>query len=428
VDIKARTLKPTISIDDLDVYLPRGVAALKNNGNNPIGLFRIFQRHDGAAFFGLTEYLSALASLAGKEAGKITVWSVPEGYRLSKHQTALTLEGPAQSLMANETLLHFLSTGTRFKTLANDYPAKEFPWVFMGARYLSSEDLAIATRALSTEGILSTVPRWADKYIGTESHSQIVMWSGLRLSRKIEREIEKETKNPLVAATIRATIAFYQANPEVPLFVLGDIAARSVGCFEVFRATAAVCKRLGIPLVGGRMDISKADLEDVPIFDPVVYNLYREALAEADAKFKDGYWGDLDPGTELLAEQKEIRTKFCGMNPTVVSKTRKLLDANGLTDFKLVVSSGIKLEAIKSFQDSGANIIGIGEEAAYYLNKGQCNFTSDAIGYFAGESFVPFAKEGRELDRVIGKGAVSGLKRGQSINKELVRHNLADYL
>jgi nicotinic acid phosphoribosyltransferase len=314
--------------------------------------------------------------------------------------------------MFNETLLHFLSTGTRFRTLSASYPADRFPWVFMGARYLASDDLAIATRALSEEGILSTTKRWADKYIGTESHSQIVMWAGLQLEQQVETAIAAETDNEMVAATIRATVAFHLANPEVPLYVLGDFAARTVGCFETFRATAAVCASLGITLVGGRMDISKADLDDQPIVDA----MYIKWVSKKNLLLPEGF-----------PDHLEMKAKP-GMSPELVQITRKQLRKAGLKNFNLVVSSGIKLQDIDAYVEAGANIVGIGEEAAYYLNKGECNYTSDAIGYFEGERFVPFAKEGRELSRLVGSESVANATRGYKIAGNLVRYNLADFV
>ncbi len=396
--IQAKRLKPKLGFDDVDVYLPRGIKALEAEGQNPIGFWRLFQRHEGARFFGIHEFMSALASLVHKDdLEDIVIYAVPEGYQLKRHETAVTMEGPARSLLANETLLHYLSTGTRFRTLAGDFPFDTIasPWVFMGARYLSLEDLTIATRALSEEGIVSTVPSLADKVIGTESHSQIAMWGALRLDSVAEEAIQSITRDPGTQATIRATVAFNKANPEVPLFVLGDFAARSIGCFETFKATKKACDLLGIKLVGGRMDISKADLNDEPIVDAAFGGNSKE-----DA----------------------------GMKLHVVKKIRQMLDKDGMSGFKLVVSSGIKLEDIGKYREVGADIIGIGEQAAYYLNQGQCNFTSDASGFFEGERLVPFAKEGRELRRVMASEDLVNAARGIKISDSLVRHNLRNYV
>lgn len=393
--IQAKILRPKLTLDDVDIYLPRGNKALDFRKANPIGFWRIFQRYEGARKGGGKEFLSALASLVHPDdLDEIVIYSVPDGYCLKKHETAMTMEGPARSLLVNETLLHYLSTGTRFWTLAKEHAG--LPWVFMGARYLSPEDLAIATRALSEYGILSTVPRWADRVIGTESHSQIVMWEAIRLDEATERVIAEVAKGSAgVAATVRATIAFHEANPEVDLYVLGDFVTRSTGCFEVFKATADACKKRGIKLVGGRMDISKADLNDEPVVDAVI-----------GGNSKDD----------------------SGMKLHVVKKTREMLDQAGMADFKLVVSSGIKLEDIEKYAQAGADIVGIGEQAAYYLNKGECNYTSDASGTFVDGKLIPFAKEGRELWRVVDPKILENAGRGVKISDNLIRHNLRDYL
>lgn len=429
--IKANVLRPKIGIDDVDVYLPRGVKALEAAKANPRGLFRIFQRHEGASFFGVKEYLGALASLVGPKAAEdVIIYSAAEGHKLSKHETAMTLEGPARALLVNETLLHFLSTGTRFRTLAETYPGDKFPWVFMGARYLASDDLAVATRALAEREILSTVPRWADRFIGTESHSQIAMWAGLRLEDEVEEVISSATESPLVAATIRATVAFARANPEVPVYVLGDFAARSVGCAETFRAARVACERLGIHLEGGRMDVSKSDLDDQPIVNLDSIKDFKEAMAEvyrlpAEPDVCDGDYDDYYKGVRL---KKEAKAKFHGMSPEIVKDVHRRLNRFGLAGFKLVVSSGIKLEEIEDYVKAGASIVGIGEEAAYFLNKGETNFTSDAVGYFDGNKLVPCAKEGRELERIVDPLVLENTQSGVKIAQGLIRHNLADYL
>lgn len=430
--IIAKVLKPRLAMEDVDVYLPRGIKALKEVDANPIGLFRLFQRYEGARFFGVKEYLAALASLmSAEDLSRTTVYGVPEGYALARHETALTIEGPAQALLVNETLLHFLSTGTRFRTLAASFPGQVYPWAFMGARYLASDDLALATRALAEEGITSTVPRWANKYIGTESHSQIAMWAGLRLDSQTEEVILATTADERVGATIRATVAFARANPGVPLYVLGDFAARSVGCFEVFRATAEACSSLGLSLAGGRMDISKADLSDRPIIDRSL----REVFSDELRRYLEG--------NEILVKQgkltKEnadrldetardfVKRDYAGMSLAAVASVRSQLDQAGLADFKLVVSSGIKLEEIDSYVRAGANLVGIGEEAAYFLNKGETNFTSDAVAYFDGSQLVPFAKEGRELWRIADKNTLSDAGQGVRLSEKLIRYDLRDY-
>lgn len=435
MDIKAHTLKPSVSMEDVDVYLPRGVKALEDVGANPIGLFRIFQRHEGASFFGLSEYLGALASLVGPEAAKdIIVHAVPEGYKLARHETAMTLVGSAQALMVNETLLHYLSTGTRFRTLAETYPGDKYPWVFMGARYLAKEDSALVTRALAEKGILSTIPRWADKYLGTMSHSQVVMWAGLQLDDEVEQVIANVTDNEMVAATIRATIAFARANPDVPLYVLGDVAARSVGCFEVFRATNEACRLLGIKLVGGRIDISWKDLDDQYIFDPVMIEDIEKELENTIYSIKLGRSrNDMDYTDEDEARDRDFYSQivpagFSGTRPLVLQRIREQLDVAGMEHFKLVASSGIKLKEIGSYVEAGASIVGIGEEAAYFLNKGETNFTSDAVGYFEDGKLVPFAKEGRELERIVGQDILAKARSGVRIAENLIQLNLVDYL
>jgi nicotinic acid phosphoribosyltransferase len=379
-------LKPDLDVNKVDIYLPRGIKALRSAGVNPRGVFRIFQRHPGARFFGKEEYLRALMSIVRKLAPElsveeirdsIAVYSVPEGYALERHETAMILDGPGELLLPNETLLQYLSAGTRFRTLAADYSGK--PWVFMGARYLSQEDLAICMRALSKEGILGTVPHYSSPVIGTESHSQETLAGAYRLSEKEESVIEKYSKNSEgLAVTIRATIAFAKANPGVPVYVLGDYVCRSIGCADTFIATIKACEELGIKVEGGRIDISKADLNDALIVDA-------DLLKEAGRDLKN---------------REASASRICGTRPAIVNLCRKKLDRAGFSRFKLIASSGIKLKQIDEFISAGADFVGIGEDAAYYLNKGECNYTSDCVGYYKKGMFYPLAKEGRELWRL----------------------------
>lgn len=423
--------KPDLDIEEVDIYLKRGIEALKTAGADPRGFFRIFQRYEGARFFGREEYLYALMSIVKKEAPElsvdeicdsITIYSVPEGYALKRHETAMTMEGPGRLLLPNETLLQYLTTGTRFRTLAVNYGGK--PWVFMGARYLSQEDLAICMRALSEEGILGTVPHYSEPVIGTESHSQETLAAGYRLSYREEEVIKKYYRGSEgLAATIRATIAFANANPGVPVYVLGDYICRSIGCADTFIAAIKACEELGIKVEGGRIDISKTDLNDEPIVDA-------EYMKECGEKITN----------------KAAAEYVCGTKYTIIPFIRRKLDKAGYRDFKLIVSSGVKLNGIENFIEVGkADLCGIGEDAAYYLNKGECNFTSDCVGYWKkdvaylrydwcgmDDIFYPMAKEGRELWRVmdpegfkiINRKAVKNIK----IHEPLEKVDLKEYL
>ena len=114
--ISKNHLRPDLRIEDVDIYLPRGIKALEHAGADPRGFFRIFQRYEGARFFGREEYLFGLMSViqklapklsAEKICEKIMVFSVPEGYPLKKHETAMTFEGPGRLLLPNETLLFY---------------------------------------------------------------------------------------------------------------------------------------------------------------------------------------------------------------------------------------------------------------------------------------------------------------------------------
>ena len=217
------------------------------------------------------------------------------------------------------------------------------------------------------------------------------MAGGYRLSNKEEEIIEKYSKgnriffNEGLAATIRATIAFANANPGVPVYALGDYVCRSIGCADTFIAVIKACEELGIKVAGGRIDISKKDLNDIPIID---YGYLKNILNRT----KQTIEAVLEKAGEYIS----------GAKYPVVQFIRKKLDEAGYRDFKLVASSGVKLDDIDVFAEKGAALTGIGEDAAYHLNKGECNFTSDCVGYWKKDGvFWPMAKEGRELWRAM---------------------------
>lgn len=391
----ARTLKPKKTRKSVDKYLDRGMNGLETAGVNPRLYFRIFTRYEGAVAGGQKEFFSALASLTGKALAKeCVIYALPEGTNIDGAKTSvITMEGPALALLGNETLLYYLTTGTRAMTLGEKYKDFVQSMIFMGARDQSEEEQAIFARAFECYGIPTTIEEWTDYPVGTMSHSQITAAGAYRLSSRIEELICQETDNERVAATIRATIVFAQGNPGVPVYVLGDYATRSVGCFETFRATFSVCRKLGINVRGGRMDISKSDLDGNPIVDAAVTS-----------------------------------SKFAGMSLEAIRKTRELLDRAGMKDFEIVVSSGMKLDQIQKYRESGASKVGIGEDAVYFLNKGECNYTSDAVGFFDNGKLVPFNKEGRELSRLVGDTKISQAANGYKIDPRMVRVDLTKYL
>lgn len=416
----AQILKPKKTRKSVDKYLDRGLNGLETAEVNPRLFFRIFTRQNGAIAGGHEEFFYSLASLIGAElAKKCIIYALPEGTTIEGAKTSvITMEGPANPLLANETLLYYLTTGTRAMTLGENYKQYSDKIIFMGARDQSEEEQAIFARAFERNGIPTTIEEWSDRPVGTMSHSQITAAGAYRLTDEIERLISAETDNERVAATIRATIVFALGNPGVPVYVLGDYATRSYGCFETFRATYNVCKKLGIEVKGGRMDISKSDLNDAPIVDKLIAAAFDKAIEIGNrlgAFYSKGH-------------NKSVCQEFQGMSLESIRATREALDEAGMEDFEVIVSSGMKLERIQEYLKAGAAKVGIGEDAVYFLNKGECNYTSDAVGFIQNGNLVPFNKEGRELSRLVDEDELKRAGSGFKIDPRMVRINLADYL
>ena len=450
-EINAKPVEIRETEDMEDVYLQRVKETLLNYNVNPRALWRFFQRHEGARFFGREEFLKAYASLLVDAYGYDTalefvedtiIYSVPEGCPLRKHETAMTIEGPGQALILNESLLAYLNHGTRFRTLSAQYPAKKYPWVFMGRRYVIGKEYAsVITRALCEENIPSTVPALADFCVGTENHGGIGLWGFGFISKKVEKIIAEEVAGfdedaaMKVAATIRQTVAYAATYPEKPLYALVDFAARSVGVAKTLIAVARVSDRLELDLKGGRLDNSKTDLSEEAFIDATLMKDYSKEIQDLSEALNC-----IEKTIEICPHLKEIEAKlinrdeernriekrYRGINVLLVKKTRQILDEAGYGDLEIIATSNIKLKQILDYVEAGADLVGIGEEAvAYLLND--CNLTSDICGGWKNGKFVPFAKEGREILRITAQENLNK-ERDLQIIPNGERVNLADYM
>lgn len=416
--------------DKLDVYLPRGVNGLRFFRHMPITLTRIFTRREGAMAFGFQEFLLALLSiLSGRDkriSGKtlqenLTIYAVPEGTRVNRHETMITIAGPATWTMLNETILKLISHGMCYRTRVEEY--KDKPWTFFGARYLDEMDCALYHRALQEVGSSGTISAYLQdprSAVGTMSHSQITAWGytpftpqdnikfkkNFACSLDLEECIEKSIFLTLgdwmydiphtvegLRATIRATVAFAAANPDVPAVVLADYVCRTIGVAKTVIATAKVFDVLEsetggrIKLAGYRGDISKADLLDVPI---------------RNASLLDNPLGD-----KILQ----------GMSLEATRSISAEVAQAGYGHLKFVVSSGIPFEKIDDYIAAGADLIGIGEKAASYDHAFDVTSDCSAVDMSMLDYFEPMAKEGRDLRIILDEEMMDSFREaGHDIN------------
>ena len=175
---------------------------------------------------------------------------------------------------------------------------------------------------------------WGSEGIGTVPHGLIAAFGG---------------------DSVAATQAFADATPDdVRVIALVDFDNDSVG------ASLAVARAMGPKLWGVRLDTS-ADLVDRSL---------------------DEEMGDFDPR---------------GVNPRLVERVRRALDAEGFQRVKIVVSGGFSVEKIRYFEAAGVPVDSYGVGSA--LVRGSFDYTADVV-LVEGEPLAKVGRWYRENDRL----------------------------
>ncbi len=317
-----------------DHYFINSEIACKHAGVNRRVLYQVFQR-ENAILCGMKYVMELLA----RTSTHVEVFGLKDGDRIAPKETVMHISGPIQELLVLETIyLGILARMTRVAT--NVRTAVEAaggkPVLFFPARFDIPE-------AQEYDGYAALV---GGAY-GASTEAEAAAFG---------KKAVGTMPHALIAAfqgsTVDAALAFSEALPGEPLWALVDFENDSAKtAVEVFKALRAKGRNLD----GVRLDTSQ-DLVDKSL------------------------------------ERKG--TSVHGVQPELVIEVRRQLDAAGGQSVKISVSGGFSAEKIRSFEEQRVpvDVYAVGER----FFRGSIPFTSDIVGYYEGEQFVPCAKVGRE--------------------------------
>ncbi len=317
-----------------DHYFINSRLACKHAGVHRRVMYQVFQRGD-ALLCGMKYVVDLLRPLEGR----IEVFSLKDGDRISGNETAMHVVGPVDDLLEFETVyLGMLARMTRVATnvreaveAAAGKPVLFFPARFDVPEVQEYDGYAAFIGGASGASTQAQADAFDSKAIGTMPHALIAAFKG---------------------DTVAAGIALAEALPNEPLWGLVDFVNDSAKtAVELFLAL----RDRGHKLTGVRLDTSQ-DLVD-------------ESL-------------------------RKIGIDSHGVQPELVFEVRRQLDLAGGKEVKISVSGGFSAAKIRTFEENKVpvNIYAVGERFFH----GSTPFTSDIVGYYEGDEFVKCAKTGRE--------------------------------
>ena len=318
-----------------DHYFLNSRIAFQHCGNQRRVMYQVFQR--GEVMLCGMSYVRELLSSIGSE---IEISALDDGDRVSPMESVMHIVGPIDRLLTYETVyLGLLARMTRIATNVSEAvdAAGGKPVLFFPARFDIPEAQEYDGYAAKIGGAFgASTQAEADAF-----HQPAV----------------GTMPHAMIAAfkgnTVAAALAYAEALPNEPLWALVDFENDSARtAVEVFRALRDRRHRLA----GVRLDTSQ-DLVD-----------------------------------RALQEQ---RIESPGVQPQLVFEVRRRLDEAGARDVKISVSGGFSAEKIRTFEERKApvDVYAIGER----FLRGSTPFTSDVVGYYEGDAFIPCAKVGREF-------------------------------
>ena len=314
-----------------DSYFSRAKAACAHNGNHRRVLYQVFQRHD-ARLCGM-KYVMELLGETGPE---VEVYGLSDGDRIAPLETVMHIQGPVQELLELETIyLGLLSRMTKVATnmRAVVEAAAGKPVLFFPARFEVPEVQEYDGYAAQVGGA----------------------YGASTPAEAFQAPAVGTMPHSLIAAfagdTVAATLAVAEATPDQPIWSLVDF---DNDCAQTAVQVYLALRQRGLALAGVRLDTA-ASLVDKGVQ-------------------RAGY-------------------KLPGVNPVLVQLVRERLDQAGGTEVKIAASGGFNPEKIREFERASAkvDVYAVGE----YAFQGMTPFTSDIVGYYEGERFVPRAKVGR---------------------------------
>lgn len=318
-----------------DHYFLNSRIACQHSGNHRRVIYQVFQRGE-VVLCGMRYVIELLGSLGSE----IEFFALDDGDRVSPMESVMHIVGPIDRLLTYETVyLGLLARMTRIATNVREAvdAAGGKPVLFFPARFDIPEAQEYDGYAAKIGGAYgASTQAEADAF-----HAPAV----------------GTMPHALIAAfkgdTVAAALAYAEALPNEPLWALVDFENDSAKtAVEVFRAL----HERGHKLAGVRLDTS--------------HDLVDRALQEE--------------GIGLP-----------GVQPELAFDVRRQLDEAGGREVKISVSGGFSAERIRVFEERKApvDVYAIGER----FLRGSTPFTSDVVGYYEGEAFIPCAKVGREF-------------------------------
>jgi nicotinate phosphoribosyltransferase len=215
-----------------DIYFPRTVEILRQEGINPIASMEVFPRRAGV-LCGIEEVKALLTEVLPE--GNREVWALSQGEPFQKKEVVLRIRGPYQSYGSHETAyLGILSHCSGWATAARECvdAAQGIPVISFGARHVHPSVVGIMEYSAivgGCTGCASTVGAELAglKPTGTIPHALII----------------------ILGSTAKATLAFDKhMPPEVPRIALVDTFEDEV------RESVTVARALRGKLQGVRLD------------------------------------------------------------------------------------------------------------------------------------------------------------------------------
>lgn len=306
-----------------DKYFVRTRDVLRADGTDPVVTMQVFQKHH--AWVAGTDEAIAILKLClteGYDWKDLEVASLRDGDRAAPWETVMEIRGPYAAFAHLETLyVGVLGRRTRIATRTREVVEAAWPKpiMFFPARHdhwMVQTGDGWAAHVAGAIGVSTDAQAswWGSEGIGTVPHALIAAYGG---------------------STVRAAEAMARHMPgDVKIIALVDFENDSV------RTSLEVARALGDRLHGVRLDTS-GHVVDRALF---------------------GEMGDFDPR---------------GVNPRLVEKVRRALDAEGFRHVRIVCSGGFDAEKIRRFEEQGVPVDSYGVGSA--LVRGSYDYTADVV-------------------------------------------------
>jgi nicotinate phosphoribosyltransferase len=312
-----------------DAYFVFTKTLLEAEGDHPHVTMQVFQKHD-SILGGIDEAIAVLKTCSGREENggwapgwdQLEVQALREGDRIAPRETVMTIEGD-YTLFAHLETVYLGSLARRSLIMRN---VAEVVEAAQGKQILYFP-------ARHDHWLVQTGDGWSAHVagsVGVSTDAQASWWGGRGVGT---------VPHGLIAAyggdTVKAAQKFAQHyHQDMNITVLVDFENDSI------RTALEVAQALGPKLWGVRLDTSE-QLVDRSLWEEM---------------------GDFRP---------------IGVNPRLVEKVRRALDAAGFAETRIVASGGFDARRIREFEADGVPVDAYGVGSS--LIRGDNDFTADVV-------------------------------------------------